>query len=38
MAEAPLPFSDKRLVANESTDVRERAARCDKPKGKLSFN
>lgn len=38
VAEAPLPFSDKRLDYNETTGVRERAARCDKPKGKLSFN
>jgi len=36
--EAPLPFSDKRLVWNEEKGARERTAPCDKPKGKLSFN
>ena len=38
VAEAPLPYSDKRLVWNEGKGVRERTAACDKPKGKQSFN
>ncbi len=38
VAEAPLPYADKRLVWNESKGVRERTAACDKPKGKMSFN
>jgi hypothetical protein len=38
VAEAPLPYNEKRLVMNEATGVRERTATCDKPKGKLSFN
>jgi kynurenine formamidase len=37
-AEAPLPYSDRRLVWNDERGVRERTAPCDKPKGKLSFN
>ena len=36
--DAPLPYNDKRLVWNEAKGGRERAAACDKPKGKLSFN
>jgi kynurenine formamidase len=36
--EAPLPYSDKRLVWNEAKGLRERTAACDKPKGKQSFN
>jgi kynurenine formamidase len=38
VAEAPLPFQTKGLVYNETTGFRERSARCDKAKGKLSFN
>jgi kynurenine formamidase len=38
VAEAPLPYNDKRLVWNETTGMRERTAACDKPKGKQSFN
>lgn len=38
VAEAPLPYNDKRLVWNEARGVRERTAACDKPKGKQSFN
>lgn len=38
VAEAPLPYNDKRLVWNEAKGRRERTAACDKPKGKLSFN
>ena len=38
VAEAPLPYNEQRLAMNEATGVRERAATCDKPKGKLSFN
>jgi kynurenine formamidase len=38
IAEAPLPYNEKRLVWNESKGIRERAAACDKPKGKQSFN
>ena len=37
-AEAPLPYSDRRLVWNEAKGIRERMAACDKPKGKQSFN
>ena len=36
--DAPLPYSDKRLVWNEARGMRERTAACDKPKGKQSFN
>jgi hypothetical protein len=38
VAQATLPFNEKRLVMNQATGVRERTAACDKPKGKLSFN
>jgi kynurenine formamidase len=38
VAEAPLPYNEKRLVWNETKGVRERTAACDKPKGKQSFN
>lgn len=38
VAEAPLPYSEQRLVWNETKGIRERTAACDKPKGKLSFN
>jgi kynurenine formamidase len=38
VAEAPLPYNEKRLVWNEAKGVRERSAACDKPKGKQSFN
>ncbi|TMH55507.1 MAG: cyclase family protein, partial [Betaproteobacteria bacterium] len=38
VAEAPLPYNDKRLVWNETKGLRERTAPCDKPKGKQSFN
>jgi hypothetical protein len=38
VAEAPLPYNEKRLVWNETKGVRERTAVCDKPKGKQSFN
>jgi kynurenine formamidase len=38
VAEAPLPYNDKRLVWNEAAGRRERSAACDKPKGKLSLN
>ena len=38
VAEAPLPYNEKRLVYNETKGVRERTATCDKPKGKQSFN
>lgn len=38
VAEAPLPYSDKRLVWNDAKGLRERTAACDKPKGKQSFN
>ena len=37
-AEAPLPYSEKRLVWNEAKGMRERTAACDKPRGKQSFN
>jgi len=36
--EAPLEYSDLRLVWNDATGRRERTAPCDKRKGKLSFN
>jgi kynurenine formamidase len=38
VAEAPLPYNEKRLVWNEAKGVRERTAACDKPKGKQSMN
>jgi hypothetical protein len=38
VAEAPLPYHDKRLVMNEGKGVRERTSACDKPNGKQSFN
>ena len=38
VAEAPLPYNEKRLSWNESKGVRERTAACDKPNGKQSFN
>jgi kynurenine formamidase len=38
IAEAPLPYNEKRLAWNESKGVRERTTACDKPKGKQSFN
>ena len=38
VAEAPLPYFDKRLVMSETKGVRERTATCDKPNGKQSFN
>ena len=38
VAEAPLPYDEKRLVWNETKGMRERTAACDKPKGKQSFN
>ena len=38
VAEAPLPYNEKRLVWNETKGVRERTAACDKPKGKQSMN
>jgi len=38
VAEAPLPYNEKRLVWNEARGVRERTAVCDKPKGKQSMN
>ncbi len=38
VAEAPLPYNEKRLVWNETKGIRERTAPCDKPKGKQSFN
>jgi hypothetical protein len=38
VADAPLPYKQKRLVWNETKGVRERTAACDKPKGKQSFN
>jgi len=38
VAEAPLSYNDERLVWNEGKGRRERAAACDKPKGKLSLN
>ncbi len=36
--DAPLPYSDKKLVWDAQKGRRERAAACDKPKGKMSFN
>jgi len=38
VAEAPLPYNEKRLVWNETKGIRERTAACDKPKGKQSMN
>lgn len=38
VAEAPLPYNEKRLVWNEAKGLRERTAPCDKPKGKQSMN
>ena len=38
VAEAPLPYNEKRLVWNEAKGLRERTAACDKPKGKQSMN
>ena len=38
VADAPLPYNEKRLVWNETKGIRERTAACDKPKGKQSFN
>jgi len=38
VAEAPLPYNEKRLAMNQATGVRERTAACDKPKGKPSFS
>jgi hypothetical protein len=38
LAEAPLPYNEKRLVWNETKGLRERTAACDKPRGKQSFN
>lgn len=38
VAEAPLPYDERRLVWNEAKGVRERTAACDKPNGKQSMN
>jgi kynurenine formamidase len=38
VADAPLAYSDRRLVWNDASGRRERSAPCDKPNGKLSFN
>jgi kynurenine formamidase len=38
VADAPLPYVDRRLAWNDATGQRERSAPCDKPKGKLSLN
>ena len=35
--EAPLRYNEKKLTWNEAKGIRERAATCDKPKGKMSF-